>query len=217
MHNPEPPTTVREQPTPTPESTSADAEEPGAAGVTEAGGAGVTELSAASATEAGVTELGAAAAAEAGSVVAARPVGVRKADTLAKLAAPVADAWVATTGSGGPYLIPLTMAWTRGRIILATGRSSRTTTNLAATGVARVALGPTRDVVMIDALGEAVLPVAEAPPWVAEGYAAQSDWDPRDYGGEYVYLLLRPDRIQAWREENELRDRTLMRNGTWLV
>ena len=161
------------------------------------------------------TEPGPAGATEA--VAAARPAAVRKADTLAKLAAPVADAWVATTGTGGPYLVPLTMAWTRERIILATGRTSRTTTNIAATGAARVALGPTRDVVMIDALAEAVLPVAEAPPWVAEGYAAQSDWDPRQAGGDQVYLLLRPERIQAWREENELRDRTLMRDGAWLI
>ena len=160
------------------------------------------------------TDVGAA---DGGSVAAARPAAVRKADTLAMLGAPVADAWVATTGTGGPYLVPLTMAWTRERIILATARTARTTTNLAATGVARVALGPTRDVVMVDVLAEAVLPVAEAPPWVAEGYAAQSDWDPRKAGGDYVYLLLRPDRIQAWRKENELRDRTLMRNGTWLV
>jgi hypothetical protein len=32
----------------------------------------------------------------------------------------------------------------------------------------------------------------------------------------YLYLVLRPDRVQAWRDENEIAGRTLMRNGTWL-
>jgi hypothetical protein len=60
-------------------------------------------------------------------------------------------------------------------------------------------------------------PVAAAPSWVAEGYANGSDWDPRKAGGTYVYLVLRPERVQAWREENEIAGRTLMRAGAWLV
>jgi hypothetical protein len=31
-----------------------------------------------------------------------------------------------------------------------------------------------------------------------------------------VLMLLRPQRIQAWREVNELRGRTVMRSGEWL-
>jgi hypothetical protein len=142
-----------------------------------------------------------------------RPGPVRKADVLAKLTAPVADAWVATAG---PYLVPLTSAWLRERIVLATDGKSRTAVNLTTTGIARIALGATRDVVMIDAVLEETFPVAQAPAWVADGYAAGSDWDPRTAGGSYVYLVLRPDRIQAWREANEIPGRTLMRNGTWL-
>ncbi|MDT4920398.1 MAG: hypothetical protein QOI15_1300, partial [Pseudonocardiales bacterium] len=34
-------------------------------------------------------------------------------------------------------------------------------------------------------------------------------------GEGYIYLVLEPRRIQAWREENELRGRVLMRNGRW--
>jgi hypothetical protein len=33
---------------------------------------------------------------------------------------------------------------------------------------------------------------------------------------ELAYLVLRPRRTQAWREENELVGRTLMRGGAWL-
>jgi len=148
---------------------------------------------------------------------APRPAATRKADVLARLTAPVADAWVATAAAGEPYLVPLTLAWVRERVLLATDGTSRTAVNLAATGTARLALGATRDVVMIDAVLAETFPVAEAPSWVADGYAATADWDPRGAGGTYVYLVLRPDRVQAWREENEISGRTLMRHGTWLV
>ena len=146
-----------------------------------------------------------------------RPPATRRADVLAKLTAPVADAWVATGTTDGPYLVPLTLAWLRERIVLATDGKSRTARNIAATGTARLALGATRDVVMIDAVLEETFPVAQAPSWVADGYATGTDWDPRGAGGTYVYLVLRPDRVQAWREENEISGRTLMRHGTWLV
>ncbi|MEU8230838.1 pyridoxamine 5'-phosphate oxidase family protein [Actinoplanes sp. NPDC048967] len=145
-----------------------------------------------------------------------RPRAIRRADVLAKLTAPVADVWVATSAPEGPYLVPLTLAWLRERIVLATDGRSRTAMNLGASGTARLALGGTRDVVMIDAVLEETFPVAQAPSWVADGYAAGTDWDPRAAGGTYAYLILRPDRIQAWREENEHQGRTLMRDGAWL-
>jgi hypothetical protein len=34
---------------------------------------------------------------------------------------------------------------------------------------------------------------------------------------EYVYLRITPHKIQAWREENELDSRDLMRHGSWLA
>ncbi|GAA0425300.1 hypothetical protein Aca07nite_33590 [Actinoplanes capillaceus] len=137
----------------------------------------------------------------------------RKADTLARLAAPVVDAWVATDG---PYLVPLTLAWHEDRIVLATDRESPTARSLIATGRARVGLGPTRDVIMIDTMLDRWLPVSEAP-GIGEAYASQNDWDPRTAGPSYIFLILRPDRVQAWREVNEIRGRTLMRDGAWLI
>nr|WP_221376087.1 pyridoxamine 5'-phosphate oxidase family protein [Actinoplanes polyasparticus] len=140
----------------------------------------------------------------------------RKADVLARLSAPVADAWVATARDGEPYLVPLTLGWFRERLLIATARKSPTGRNIAATGRARIGFGPTRDVILIEAALEATLPVTEAE---AEGaaYAEQNDWDPRTAGEAYVFLVLRPTRVQAWREENELADRELMRDGVWLL
>jgi hypothetical protein len=139
----------------------------------------------------------------------------RRADTLAKLTAAAADVWVASAGGSDPYLVPLSLAWLDERVVLAAEAGSRTARNIVAGGRARLALGTTRDVVMIDALLERVVPAAEAGA-LADGYAAQSDWDPRDAGGDYVYLVLRPERVQAWRESDELTGRTLMRDGAWL-
>jgi hypothetical protein len=93
----------------------------------------------------------------------------------------------------------------------------QTARNIAEHGKARLALGPTHDVVIIDAVLERLIGVADVPEDFAERCAAQADWDPRCAGTEYAYLVLRPERIQAWREENELAGRTLMRGGAWLI
>jgi hypothetical protein len=68
---------------------------------------------------------------------------------------------------------------------------------------------------MIDAALETVVDVS-ADDALGAAYAAQADWDPRGEAG-YVFLVLRPVRVQAWREANEIAGRTLMRGGTWLV
>jgi hypothetical protein len=113
-------------------------------------------------------------------------------------------------------LVPLSLAWIDGRAVIAVESSSRTARNLEAGRTARLGLGPTRDVVVIDARLERSVSVVEAPD-LAERYARQADWDPRTAGDTYRFLVLRPERIQAWREANELPGRTLMRDGTWLT
>lgn len=139
----------------------------------------------------------------------------RKADTLAKLATPAIDVWVASaSGEGTPHLVPLSLAWVDERVVVAVEAASVTARNVTASGVARLAVGPTRDVVMIDAFLDRTVEVADDE--LGAAYAAQADWDPRDSTG-YVFLVLRPGRVQAWRESNEIPGRTLMRDGEWLV
>ncbi len=77
----------------------------------------------------------------------------RKVDTLA---APTADIWVATAavdagGHASSYLVPLSLAWIDERVVLATEAGSVTAGNITSQGGVRLGLGPTRDVVMIDA------------------------------------------------------------------
>jgi hypothetical protein len=146
----------------------------------------------------------------------ARDRETRKADTLAMLATPAIDVWVATASAEGtPHLVPLSLAWVEERIVVAVEASSVSARNLTASGTARLAVGPTRDVVMLDAVLETAVDVA-ADDALGTAYAAQADWDPRGAAG-YVFLVLRPVRVQAWREANEIAGRTLMRDGTWLV
>jgi hypothetical protein len=150
--------------------------------------------------------------------VAAEPRdrATRKADTLAMLATPAIDVWVATASSeAAPYLVPVSLAWVDERVVIALDGSSLTARNLTASGAARLAVGPTRDVVMIDAVLKRTVDV-DADAALGAAYVAQADWDPRRSPG-YVFLVLRPVRVQAWREVNEIAERTLMRDGRWLA
>ena len=149
---------------------------------------------------------------------AARTGSQRKADTLAKLQAAGADVWVATASSAGAaHLVPLSYAWHDDRVVLAAEAESVTVRNVRESRRARLGFGPTRDVVIIDVdLVGSVEVTDPASGAVAEAYAGQADWDPRLDAGSYVFLLMRPRRIQAWRESNELAGRVLMRDGTWL-
>jgi hypothetical protein len=140
----------------------------------------------------------------------------RKADLLAALTAPAADVWVATASpDAAPHLVPLSLAWVDDHAVIALEERSVTARNIGASGVARLAIGHTRDVGMIDAVLERSAGVDDDEP-LGSAYAAQADWDPRGLAG-YVFLVLRPTRIQTWRESNELAGRVLMRDGAWLV
>ena len=131
-------------------------------------------------------------------------------------ATPAIDVWVASASpEGEAHLVPLSLAWTDERLVIAVQESSRTARDIADSGRARMAIGPTRDVTMVDARLEKLVDV-DAAGELGAAYAAQADWDPRGSAG-YVFLVLRPERVQAWREVDEIAGRTIMRDGQWLV
>lgn len=142
----------------------------------------------------------------------------RRSDALATLAATHADVWVASASKNDiPHLVPLSFAWDGEHVILATEAAAATTRNIRKSGRARLGFGTTRDVVMVDARLIRMVSDPASEPVVAARYADQADWDPRETAGDFVYLLLRPDRIQVWREDNEIQGRTVMRDGQWLT
>lgn len=148
----------------------------------------------------------------------------RREDALAQLTTPGIDVWVASAAAGDEdgaaqaHLVPLSLAWIDDRVVVAVEIGSRTARNVRAQQAARLAVGPTRDVVMIDAALDGVTAVGEAPAHLADRYADLTGWDPRNARvGDYAFLVLRPERVQAWREADEIEGRTLMRSGRWLV
>jgi len=143
-----------------------------------------------------------------------RPLAARRRDTLDRLARDV-DVWVATARGDVPHLIPLSFLWDGARLLLATPDASVTARNLRATGRARLTLGTTRDVVVIEGTAES-LPVQAVPAAVADAFAAHTGFDPRHNTARFAFIWIKPRRIQAWRQENELPGRELMRDGVWL-
>src|SRR5690606_11469156 len=89
--------------------------------------------------------------------------------------------------------------------------------NLQATGKVRIGVGPTRDVVLIDGTVVETVPAGGIPQDVGDAFAERTGFDPRELTTPYLYFRVRPKRIQAWREVNELDERDIMRDGAWLV
>jgi nitroimidazol reductase NimA-like FMN-containing flavoprotein (pyridoxamine 5'-phosphate oxidase superfamily) len=136
----------------------------------------------------------------------------RKRDTMTRLTADE-DAWIATgDADGNGYLVPLSFLWDGAGLVIATPRSSVTARNLSRGGRVRVGVGELRDVTMIEGTAELV-----SDERTMDAFAAKNGWDPRGESGEYAYFRIAADRVQAWREANELPGRTLMRDGEWLA
>jgi hypothetical protein len=149
-------------------------------------------------------------------IAPARTQAQRKLDTLNRLEHDV-DAWVSTAGGEGegPYLVPLSFSWDGTTLLVATPASSPTGRNLETTRKVRLGIGPTRDVVLIEGTVQSVA-AAELPDEEGDVFAAKTGFDPRRLGS-YLFFRIQPQRIQAWREANELPGRELMQDGEWLV
>ncbi len=141
----------------------------------------------------------------------------RKQDTLHRLEHDV-DAWVATAdpSTATPYLVPLSFLWDGATLLIATPSASPTSRNLQATGRARAGIGPTRDVVLIEGTVQA-LTADEIPDETGDAFADKTGFDPRQLTTPYHYFRIHPQRLQAWREANELEGRDLMVGGRWTV
>jgi hypothetical protein len=110
----------------------------------------------------------------------------------------------------------LSFDWDGEAVLVATPAKSPTGRNLAATQTARLGLGHTRDVSMIEGDVE-VLEIDALPQERGDRFATRAGFDPRAQDTPYRWFRISPRRIQAWREVNELPDRELMRDGRWLA
>ena len=111
------------------------------------------------------------------------------------------DLWVATAGNGGvPWLIPLSFEWDGETVLMATSETSLTGRNLG-----RVASG---------------WAWARFGTWLCSMATPRSSRWRRCRGSGVTgcrWFRVTPRRVQAWREENELPGRELMRAGRWLT
>ncbi|MFJ3670939.1 pyridoxamine 5'-phosphate oxidase family protein [Streptomyces sp. NPDC090106] len=139
----------------------------------------------------------------------------RKRELLARLDRET-DVWVATADADGvPCLVPLWFLWDGEALWLATRPTTPTARNLRDAGRARLALGDTQDVVLVDGDAE-LFDADEVPEAAAEGFLARTGWDPRADPLPYVYVRVRPRSVQARNGEHEMRGRFLMRDGAWV-
>jgi hypothetical protein len=125
------------------------------------------------------------------------------------------DAWVASASADGQaHLIPLSFHWTGTQFLIAVPEKSITARNLHRAGWARIAIGPTRDVAIVEGRVDLSTPPHDDPLW--EEHAVGSGFDAREADASYTLLILTPGRIQAWRTPAELVNRHVMRDGYWL-
>jgi hypothetical protein len=146
-------------------------------------------------------------------VTGPRSTEVRRQDVLYRLGHDI-DAWVATTdtGTGAPRLTPLSFLWHDEALLFSTLAAGPTGRNLAANPSVQVGIGLTRDVVLVQGTVEVL---ASVPAEVGDAFAVKTGFDPRVLSSPYPYFRLTPRSIQAWREEDELAGRWVMREGTW--
>jgi len=143
-----------------------------------------------------------------------RSLQERRHDTFKRLENDM-DVWVSTAAADGvPYLVPLSFLWVDDTFLVSTTEKSPTARNLAPGRTVRLALGTTRDVVLAEGTSEQPAP-GELDD-LADAFARRTGWDPRAEDTPYRYFRIRPRRVQAWREVNELAGRDLMRGGVWL-
>ena len=146
----------------------------------------------------------------------ARPRAQRIADTQRRLTEEI-DAWIASADpeTGEPYLVPLCFWWDGTSILVSTMTDSITGRNLHTNPRAEFSLAATRDVILIRSTVE-TLTIDQLRPGEADKFAAYTQFDPREEPTDHFYFRLTPYRIQAWREVNELKGRTIFRDGVWL-
>jgi hypothetical protein len=148
-------------------------------------------------------------------VAEVRDLGTRVVDARRMIESEV-DVWVSSAGTDGRgYLVPLSYYWDGARMTMAAHPRSPTAANLRRAAWARVALGPTRDVVIIEGRVE-VFPVDNRDE-LAAAHAEAAGFDVRASASPNVFIQLVPDTIQTWRTAAELKGRYVMRGGNWLA
>ncbi|MEY7975909.1 pyridoxamine 5'-phosphate oxidase family protein [Streptomyces pilosus] len=143
-----------------------------------------------------------------------RTTAERTRDALARLTTE-RDIWVSTAHPDhGPHQVPLWFLWDGRAVWMCASATSATARNVRTEPRVRLALQDTYDVVLLQGEAES-FPAQDVPEDAANAFAEKFGWDPRTEEGIFLYLRVPPKTVRAWRGEPELRERVIMRNGTW--
>ncbi|MFJ6138380.1 pyridoxamine 5'-phosphate oxidase family protein [Kitasatospora sp. NPDC092286] len=144
-----------------------------------------------------------------------RQTAERVRDTLERLIAE-RDVWVSTAHpEHGPHQVPLWFLWDGRAAWMCTSGTSVTARNVREEPRVRLALPDTFDVVLLQGEAEG-FSAQDVPADAAQAFADKFGWDPRAEEGSYLYVRVVPKTVRAWRGEQELPGRVIMRDGTWL-
>lgn len=127
------------------------------------------------------------------------------------------DLWIATASADArPHLVPLSFLWSDDRILISTTVGAPTTQNLLRSYAAHITLGHTRDVVWVESELDLFCEASAIDAEIGDAFAGKAGFDPRPLP-RFAFLWLRPVRIRAWREVDELDGRDVMAQGAWLT
>ena len=97
--------------------------------------------------------------------------------------------------------MPLSFLWHDDALLIATEDGSPTARNLQSGGQVRVGVGPTRDVVLVEAAATVLDGLDEA---TGDAFAEKTGFDPRQLDN-YTFYRVVPSEIRAWREVERAR------------
>ena len=122
--------------------------------------------------------------------------------------------WLTTAEIGGrPHVIAVSGLWDGSGITVTTMGTSKTAMNMAMNPLVVLAGGDPQDAIVIQAQVIESIPVGESPRVLYDWKKAMG-WDPSELG-EWMFYLLRPTRIQAFRGYDEI-GRDVMLRSRWV-
>lgn len=143
-----------------------------------------------------------------------RDAATRKADVIAFLEKQ-GHYWLTTAEVGGrPHVIAVSGLWDGSGITVSTLGTSKTARNMAMNPLVVLAGGDPQDAIVIQAHVIESAPVGDSPR-VLEEWKKAMGWDPSELG-DWMFYLLRPTRIQAFRGYDEIGGRDVMLRSRWV-
>ncbi|MCL1594773.1 MAG: pyridoxamine 5'-phosphate oxidase family protein [Actinomycetia bacterium] len=144
-----------------------------------------------------------------------RSTPTRIAETIERLSTDE-DVWIATASeSGVPHLVPLSLAWHAGHVLVATPADTPTVRNVRETSRARASLDSTADVVIISARASCTA-FEDTDKATRAAFVSAAGWNPETLEGTWSLITLVPDLIHVWNSVAEIEGRTIMRHGAWV-